>query len=344
MKTQLTILAIAGLTGLGLPAETPRTFVPKAYPNVRVEKDRAYGPRRMLPTEGLANTNAHVAVNEWGFARNGHCTGQDYDLYLPAKAEGRLPVFVYVHGGGWCQAYDKTDHEEFFEMIANDGWAVFAPDYIMQPDLISHPDLPVREGATIDAQLRDIDLMLEEVKRVSAARGFDTSRLVLAGESAGAHLVSLYASDAVTPLGIGLRHPLRIKLLFNIVGFNDFTDPRGEACACRAFGGWSLAQYRKWVGILTGTKATEEDRLRYSPTRQIAPGLPPHLISYSCIAGADHDGIVPVSMYTSLTNALRRCGVPFTARLFPGTHHCETMLPPATEARKWYLGELRKVR
>ena len=124
----------------------------------------------------------------------------------------------------------------------------------------------------------------------------------------------------------------------------DFTDPRGEACACRAFGGWSLAQYRKWVGILTGTKATEEDRLRYSPTRQIAPGLPPHLISYSCIAGADHDGIVPVSMYTSLTNALRRCGVPFTARLFPGTHHCETMLPPATEARTWYLGELRKLR
>ena len=302
----------------------------------------------MLPTEGFASRgNPFLTTNEWGYVRNGHCTGQDYDLYLPAGPQTNLPVFVYIHGGGWCQPFDKTDHEEFFELIANDGWAVFAPDYIMQPDLVTNPDQPPRPGATMAAQLKDIDLMMHEVRRVAATRGFDVSRLVLAGESAGAHLASLYAYDAASPevLGLSLGHPLAVKLLFNIVGFVDHTDPNASICAVRAFGpSWTPELYRSWLRALTGTEATDDDLLRYSPVRHIVPGLPPHLISYSCRAGANDDGIVPVSMYETLTNELTRAGIPYAARLFPGTCHCETMQPPATEARAWYLEELRKFR
>lgn len=330
-----------------LKFDAQATFVPKAYPGVRVRKDMPYGARRMLPTEGFASRNAFLATNEWGFVQNGHCTGQDYDLYLPAGPQTNLPVLVYIHGGGWCQPFDKTDHEEFFELIANDGWAVFAPDYIMQPDLITDPSETPRPGATMAAQLRDIDLMMKEVRRVSAACGFDVSHLVLAGESAGAHLASLYASDAVSPevLGLSLEHPLDIRRLFNIVGFIDFTDTNACPCATRAFGPrWTPDLYRSWLRAITGTEATEEDLSRYSPARHIVSGLPPHLISYSCRADAQDDGIVPVSMYVTLTNSLKRAGVPFAARLFPGTSHCETMLPPAAEARQWYLSELRKFR
>jgi len=324
-------------------APRARVYTPKAYPGVRVEKDHRYGERRARPDEGFAYKCDVLTTNEWDFARNGHSTGQDYDLYYPAKHDGAMPVFVYIHGGGWCMPYDKTDHEEFFELIANDGWAVFAPDYLLQADFFSRSDVVVRPEATFDGQLRDIDLFMSEVKRVSAARGFDASRIVIAGESAGGHLCSLYAYDAVTPerLGLGLRHPLEIGLVFNIVGAVDFTDPNWAPEMARSMGN-SSARYERFMAAMTGGLSLSEAEAKYSAVPLIAKGCPPHLLSYSCRKDAADDGIIPVTNWERLTNALVRCSVPYSGKLFRGTSHCETMHPPAKEARAWYLAELRR--
>lgn len=338
-------LACALLAASAAAVASAAVHVPKDYPGVRVEKDHRYGPRRGLPTEGFAYAAPVTRTNEWGYAGNGHATGQDYDLYYPAERRGALPVLVYIHGGAWCWPYDKTDHEEFFELIANDGWAVFAPDYILQTDLFNRPGDPVRKEATIGGQLRDIDLFMGEVERVARARGFDLSRLVIAGESAGGHLCSLYAYDAVTPsrLGLALRHPLKIGLVFNLVGAVDFTDPNWEATMTPALGN-SSERYRGFMSAMFGCRCDADSARRFSPVPLIAPGVPEHLLSYSCRAGKSDDGCIPVSNYDRLTNALARCRVPYSGRLFAGTSHCETMQPPAKEARAWYLAELRRFR
>ena len=342
-RTIVTALFVAA--GALAPAASAKVYVPAAYPDVRVEKDLRYGSRRGIAGEGFDCPVGALATNEWGFAKNGHATGQDYDIYTPAAPRANLPVFVYIHGGAWSWCYDKTDHEEFFEMIANDGWAVFAPNYILQSDLYNLSDAAIRPEATFDTMLRDIDLFMAEVKRVASERGYDARRIVIAGESAGGHLCSLYAYDAASParFGLGLKHPLAVGLVFNIVGAVDFTDPNWLPTGIRTMGG-DKERYLKWLGALMGGSCDASALEKYSVVPMVTRRVPEHLLSYSCRAGEADDGCIPVSNFHRLTNALARCGVPCAARLFEGTSHCETMQPPAAEAREWYLNELRRYR
>ena len=81
-RTIVTALFVAA--GALAPAASAKVYVPAAYPDVRVEKDLRYGSRRGIAGEGFDCPVGALATNEWGFAKNGHATGQDYDIYTPA--------------------------------------------------------------------------------------------------------------------------------------------------------------------------------------------------------------------------------------------------------------------
>ena len=55
--------------------------------------------------------------------------GQDLvlDLYLPQKVRGRLPVIVFLHGGGWSGG-TRTTGPDFKRFFAQDGFAVASID------------------------------------------------------------------------------------------------------------------------------------------------------------------------------------------------------------------------
>lgn len=98
------------------------------------------------------------------------------DVYRPDGAEGPLPVVFYVHGGGF-RILSKDTHWMFGYGFARRGFVVVNVDYRLAPQ---HP---------FPAAVEDVAEALEWTLDHAAEHGGDPSRLVYAGESAGANLI-----------------------------------------------------------------------------------------------------------------------------------------------------------
>jgi acetyl esterase len=102
------------------------------------------------------------------------------DVWRPARAEGPLPIVLYVHGGGF-RILSKDTHWMMALAFARRGYVVFNISYRLAP---LHP---------FPAALEDTAAALEWVIANAARFGGDPSRIVFAGESAGANLVTSLA-------------------------------------------------------------------------------------------------------------------------------------------------------
>lgn len=105
------------------------------------------------------------------------------DVYRPTSASGPLPAVVYVHGGGF-RILSKDTHWVMGLMFARRGYVVFNIDYRLAP---VHP---------YPAAVEDCCAAFAWVAQNAARYGADPGRLVLAGESAGANLVTAVAVAA----------------------------------------------------------------------------------------------------------------------------------------------------
>ncbi len=126
---------------------------------------------------GLAPSDAEVRIVR-GIAY-GPDPRQAVDVYLPAKprVSAPLPLLVFVHGGGWI-ACNRTMSAPLARTLAARGFAVVTPGYRLLPDCTRH------------AQRADVKAAMSWVLNDGAQRfDFDLSRMVVGGESAGAHLM-----------------------------------------------------------------------------------------------------------------------------------------------------------
>jgi acetyl esterase len=104
----------------------------------------------------------------------------ELDVYRPIARTGPLPVVIYVHGGGF-RILSKEALWIMALMFAREGYVVFNINYRLAP---RYP---------YPAAVSDCCTALEWVADHAAAYGGDATRLVLAGESAGANLVTALA-------------------------------------------------------------------------------------------------------------------------------------------------------
>ena len=108
---------------------------------------------------------------------------QRMDVYLPSNAHA-APVIVMVHGGAWMVG-DKSSRgvvEPKASHFNDAGIAFVSVDYRLVPKV----DPMAQAGDVADA--------LAYMQQHAAAWGLDSSRIVLMGHSAGAHLVALLSS------------------------------------------------------------------------------------------------------------------------------------------------------
>jgi arylformamidase len=109
---------------------------------------------------------------------------QRFDVYGPAQAQA-APIIFMVHGGGW-RFGSKSARAVIENKVARwvpMGFVFISTDYRLLPNTD-----PVE-------QARDVARAVAVAQDKAAAWGADRRRLILMGHSAGAHLVSLLATD-----------------------------------------------------------------------------------------------------------------------------------------------------
>ena len=112
---------------------------------------------------------------------------QKLDVYRPKQAEGEdLPVIISVHGGGWVYG-DKERYQYYCMSLAQRGFAVVNFTYRLAPE------------HQFPAPLEDLNLVCKWVMKRAGRYHFDTERIFAVGDSAGAHLLGLYAGICTNP-------------------------------------------------------------------------------------------------------------------------------------------------
>lgn len=116
-----------------------------------------------------------------------------FDVFLPEETNPR-GLMVFIHGGYW-RAFDRTDWSHLAAGGLARGWAVAMPSYTLAPQ------------ARISQIVQEARLAVE-----AAAQKLPDGPLVLAGHSAGGHLVARLANtDMGFPAKARLQRVLPIS-------------------------------------------------------------------------------------------------------------------------------------
>jgi acetyl esterase/lipase len=108
------------------------------------------------------------------------------DLYRPAEANTPLPLVVWVHGGGFVGGA-KEELAGYFKLLARAGYSVAAPRYSLAPEH-RYPTPP-----------RQVMQALAHLQADAERLQVDPTRIVLAGDSAGAHIAAQLGAIVTTP-------------------------------------------------------------------------------------------------------------------------------------------------
>ena len=172
------------------------------------------------------------------------------DAHVPA-GDGKFPVVLIVHGGGWSSGDKETDIVPVFAPFAtNFTW--FTINYRLAPTN--------RWPACYD----DVQIAIRWVKQHAAEFKGDPNRIALLGYSAGGHLVTLAAVQA--------KKNTRVQA---VVGFAPPTDLLTDA---QRRG--SLDKWPSMKGLLGGVSLDDvvKQLSEMSPVNHVEPGLPPFLL------------------------------------------------------------------
>lgn len=109
--------------------------------------------------------------------------GGTLDLFYPeppGEATARLPVVVWVHGGGWISGR-SSDIANYLRILASRGIVGVAVEYRIAP------------GARYPVPVEQVNRALGFLERQAAELGINSDRIVLAGDSAGAQIAAQVA-------------------------------------------------------------------------------------------------------------------------------------------------------
>jgi len=104
------------------------------------------------------------------------------DIYLPANAKSKLPLVIFIHGGGWLSNDKYADIGYMKKTVAeiiNKGFALASIDYRFSTQ------------AVFPAQIQDCNRAISFLYDNAEKYGFDKNRFAVMGFSAGGHLASL---------------------------------------------------------------------------------------------------------------------------------------------------------
>ena len=217
------------------------------------------------------------------------------DVYSRTDTATPRPVLVYIHGGGWVNG---TKEQVIFGLVPwlEMGWNVVNVEYRLG------------RVSQAPAAVEDCLCALRWVAANAKQYGFDTSKIVTSGGSAGGHLA---LTTGMIPESAGLERqcpgvPLpKVAGIVNWYGITDVND---------LLDGANRKTYAvQWLGSMPNR---EETARRVSPLTYVRAGLPPILTIHG-----DADPTVPYTHALRLQQALKEAGVPHQLHTVPGGKH-----------------------
>lgn len=223
---------------------------------------------------------------------------QSLDLYLPQR-EGKVPVVVWVHGGGWRQGSKQGGPAL---ALVREGFAVASINYRLS------------DVALFPAQIEDCKAAVRWIRANAGKYSLDKAKIGAWGGSAGGHLVALLGTSG------------GVKELEGAQLGNKGEDSRVQA-VCDFYGPTDFAQMlpgnqaknpKHAIALLLGGPLSEKQDLarKANPITYISREDPPFLICHG-----DKDALVPYSQSELLHKALQAGGVSSELVIVPGGSH-----------------------
>lgn len=231
--------------------------------------------------------------------------GSTFDVFSPEGTTTPLPTVVWIHGGAWISGAQR-DVNPYLQIIAAEGYTTIGMSY------------PIAPEATYPTAVRDINEALAYIKAHAAELNVDTSRIVLAGDSAGAQLASQMTTLTVNPAYanlMGIEPALQKSELSATILHCGVYDLRAMAdlSGIVAWGFktslWAYTGTKDWSATYAGATMSTIDF--------VTDDFPPTFIS-----GGNGDGLTWLQS-VPYSNRLKDAGVPVTELFWPANHQPE---------------------
>jgi acetyl esterase/lipase len=212
------------------------------------------------------------------------------DIYRPPASVAKDTGVLLVHGGGWSSG-DRSQLRGFGILLGRTGYPCVATEYRLSGE------------ATWPAQIHDVKACLRWMKANAADLGINPSKIVIEGNSAGAHLSLIAAGTANLPAfeGAGGNAGVDTSVAASIAIYppTDLTRNLGDA-----------------ISALMGPGDTAAAREAASPLTHASAGHPPTLLVHG-----NADEVVPSTDSTRMYEALHGAGVPAELHMYAGQPH-----------------------
>ena len=263
----------------------------------------------------------------------GEATGKAnlLDIYMPVKAEGKLPLVIWIHGGGAEQG-DKKDCP--LQFLVAKGYIGASLNYRFSRE------------ALYPAQLEDCKGAIRWLRAHAGQYHIDSDHIGVWGASAGGHFAALLGTTGGVKgeegkVGANLDQSSSVQAVCDFFGPTDMShfaeqaakdenmnkalekatrDPKMKA-AMEQMGKDAVVEMvlaNSPLSRLFGGPLDEHKELvaRANPIAFISKDTPPFLIMHG-----DKDAIVPVAQSQMLYDALQKAKVESTLVIMPGMGH-----------------------
>ena len=220
------------------------------------------------------------------------------DVYARRNAKEPIPTVMYIHGGGWVAG-------------TKEGAVMNILPYLERGLSVVNVEYRLARISLAPAAVEDCRNALRWIFKNAKQYGFDTTKIIVAGASAGGHLAlmtgMLQASDGFdlpTDWDYATVQP-HVAAIINWFGITDVKD---------LLSGKNMQNYAvDWIG---NQPNKDELAVRVSPMTYIRKDLPPIFT-----VQGDKDQLVPYEHGVKLHEALTKAGVPNEHMTIPGGRH-----------------------
>lgn len=213
------------------------------------------------------------------------------DIYLPEDVQNP-PLIMWIHGGGWA--------------MLNRNWNLVMP-MLDRGYAIASVDYRYSDEGAFPTQMYDLKDALHYLKTHAGEYGYDASKVVVSGDSAGGHLAVMMG------VSVGNKDWETQEGDYSLQAVVDFCGAVKISAGSNPEDGWVFTQL---LGTELGTKTAVARAAFASPVNHIDGTEPPFLILHG-----SEDPVVSPEHPRTLRNALEAAGTPVHMYFIPGGHH-----------------------